>query len=238
MLRLGLLVLVMMIAGCLGGAKSSGTGYTVEKKGNVTTYRSADDVTMFTTPPTPEQATKFASSQDLLAKNLNNLFSQGKYNITAYVAAYAPVEHDEFVRGWISERLGDLPAPFYYAMAAKYDATDTRMALRWYMRGYVLAMVDGKMCRDKSARQGVQYLTSMLGENLRNDYKQYDESGLLHEERLAALHFVRENRQDYTPMWLCSHGITTFTEGGNAGHLPLEQRADKVEELTKSLPGK
>ncbi len=225
-LRLSLLMLSMCImAGCLG-----------KKAGNDAANGSQDDVSVFSYEVQPEAMTKALADQVVLEDKLNEFFLKGNYNAAAFIAANAPEQHDAFVASWIMERRAQLPPPFLYVLSAKADKTDPDRALQWFFRGYVLATVDAKMCLDKSARQGVVYLSNIIKDNARAKHQEYENDGRLNDVRMEALEYAAQEPKDYSPMWICSHGISSFTGGGNAGHEPLENREAKIEEMRESLP--
>ncbi|WP_229590713.1 hypothetical protein [Pseudodesulfovibrio sediminis] len=193
---------------------------------------------MFSHPTDKEELSKRIVDEQQLEKVLNAQIAKGNYNLTARIAAGAPQQYDAFIMTWIQQNITELPAPFFYVMSRKLDATDNKAALRWYTRGYVLAMVDRKLCIDKSARQGIEYLNYILGDELKQNIGSYQESGLIYQERVAAIEYAGTLKQNYDPMWICSHGVSTFTEEGNSGFEPLEKRKDKLDELAQSLPKK
>ena len=193
-----------------------------------------EDVTIFYSRPKPEAIAKLAPDQQTLEKNLNFFLMKGANNLTAFLAGHAPAQYDAFIQEWISGRLETLPPPFLYAMAAKYDATDTREALRWYMRGHVLAHVDAQLCLDKSAGQGVTYLKGMLGKKLSADLARFNADGVIDQELKAAVAYAQGRKMEYEPMWLCSHGISSFS-GGNPGFKPLETRETILKDMDRKL---
>jgi len=230
-------LLVVLLSGCVGQSRSGIVDYG-KQSGKVTAYRTPDDVSMFSYPPNNEAIVKIAKDWPSLEQRLNALVVSGRVNEAAFLAAYAPAQYDADVAGWVEGRVQDLPPTFMMALSRKYDATDTKLGFKWFMRGFVLTRVDSKLCLDKSARQGLAYLGSLMGENLKGRFDEYKESGLLHDESMAALDFASEYVPTYTPMWICSHGISSFTAGGNKGFESPDKRAEKLETLKASYPGK
>lgn len=217
---------LILLCGCIG-QKTNNT--------STTTYTTKDDVSMFSHPTDKEELSKLIVDEQQLENVLNAQIAKGNYNLAARIAAHAPQQYDAFIMTWIQQNITELPAPFFYVMSKKLDATDNKAALRWYTRGYVLAMVDRKLCIDKSAGQGIEYLNYILGDELKN-IGSYQKSGLIYQERVAAIEYASTLKQNYDPMWICSHGISSFTEEGNSGFEPLEKRKDKLEKLAQSLP--
>lgn len=231
-----ILVLILVLLPVLAyGASDGVVDYQSGSVGTVVEVPSKDgDVTMFTYPANPDVIAQFSTDENTLAKTLAVSLKKGAPNTAAFVLLNTPTDYDEFARKWIQENLTVLPPPFLFVMSAKLDDTDTKAALQWYLRGTVLARVDAMMCRDKSARQGVTYLKRMVGENLRKDFQGFVDSGLYKAEFLAAVDYARDHSTDYDPMWLCSHGMSSFT-GENPGYDPLDTRKEKLEELARQI---
>lgn len=227
-------LLLFSLFGCLGSRQAGIVDYGTTSD-NVTVYRSGDDVSMFSYPPDQKEIDRLAQDWQGLRQKLEELVDAGNYNQAAFLAAYAPAVYDARLIEWMEERITGLTPPFMYVLARKYDASDTRTALKWYLRGHVLSRVDAKLCLDKSAPQGVRFLPPLLGPNLREKYGEYKASGLVREESLAALEYARTYDPSYTPMWICSHGMSSFLEGGNAGHEPKDKRGEKVDMMEESF---
>ncbi|XPV75810.1 MAG: hypothetical protein ACNI27_14365 [Desulfovibrio sp.] len=228
-------LMVFSLVGCLGKSQNNIIVSTTPD-GKTTTYSTKDDVSIFSAPPAQaERVTRGVKDQESLEKVLQKMVDDGMYNSAAFLAGHAPAKYDVFLQKWIEERINDLPPSFMFALVRKYDATDTVMALQWFQRGFILSRLDGKMCLDRSASQGVMFLNSMIGENLRAKMEEYQQSDVFYEEGAKAVEYARAYTPSYNPMWICSHGISSFTEGGNDGFKPKEERSEVIESVISHL---
>lgn len=192
------------------------------------------DVTVFTYRPKDRAIARMARSDNALADYLQKLVDKKEYNTAAYVARHAPEERSPFVRQWIMDRIDSLTPPFYYVMAAKLDKQNTEAAFQWYLRGYLASRTDAALCRDKSARQGVVYLNNILGPELQAKIHSFANAPDIHVIQQKAVDYVRTHLTSASPMWLCSHGISTMT-GEALGHDATQNRSEQLDILAEKF---
>lgn len=226
-----LLLVLSLLALPTASAASDVVDYESGSVGTVVKVPAKDaDVTAFTYQPKKEAIAKLAANEEALGSYLDALVEKGAFNTAAYIARYAPAKQDAFVMKWIERNIGDLTAPFYFVMSYKLDETDTKAAFQWYLRGFLASRVDATLCRDTSARQGVRYLNDLLGPKLRAKINEYAAADDLPKQQREALDYVRKHLTSASPMWICAHGISSFTDG-NEGYKPVSERAGVLESI-------
>lgn len=226
-----MLVLILCISACKNTASIVDYGNV---PGNVVVHRSDDDVSMFSYPPNQEVIASMSTDENELKSNLEELVRSKRYNYAAYLSAHVDDRYNKFVIEWIKNNINELPPPFMYVLARKYDVSDTETALYWDLRGFVLSKLDAKLCLDKSAGQGARFMGYIIGDKLKAKHEEYKQSGMIHKGIIAAFDYARAYEPTYTPMWICSHGMSSFMEGGNKGFLPKDKRMEQLDILEAS----
>lgn len=225
------LVLAVLTVSTPAAAGDDVVDYDAGSVGKVVKVPSKDaDVTVFTYPPKEGTIADLAENEAALGDYLDALVAKQAFNTAAYVAHYTPEKHDAFIMDWITQNIDALTPPFYFVMSGKLDGSDTKAAFQWYLRGFLASRVDATLCRDTSARQGVRYLNNLLGPELPKKVKTYAAADDLQEQQQEALDYVRAHFSKASPMWLCSHGITSFTDE-ESGYDPVSKRPEVLDDM-------
>ena len=127
-------------------------------------------------------------------------------------------EYRQGLMEWIELHQLELTPAFLFKLSAWKLETDPKAALDWFVVAFLRGQYDGQRCEDKTAQQELMLVAGGVAGNVQAYAR--DRRNELGEAGLRVLNRPGLFAATVSPLWICIHGMSSYTSKGRTGVVP------------------